>query len=135
MAELGTFLTKDEVRREIRQFFDNPLEVVWIWPCINFIPPDGRQKMDELCTTKEEVARKVQQILDAGFHFTSELLRNVNQMAVYITGQVEDEEGEGAEEGDAALTLSGPGPQFFDAVDEMILEFKIPEDGVYRRWK
>jgi hypothetical protein len=136
MADLDEFLTP-EVTKDVRQFFDNPMETVWVWPCTNFIPPNARKVQDELCTTKEEVARKVQLILDAGFHFTGELLRSVNQMAIYITGQVEDGEGEGGEEGDAAITTSGPGRGFFDKVDEMILGFDLSkvEGGIYRRWK
>lgn len=134
MAELDAFL-KPEVTKDVRQFFDNPLETVWVIPVTNFIPPHGRQVQDEYCTPTEEVGRKAQLILDAGFKFTSEYLRMVNEMVFYITGQIQEAEDEPPEEGDAAILIGlKPGRAFFDKVDAWIMNFKIPENGIYRRW-
>jgi hypothetical protein len=134
MADLDEFL-KPVVIKDLRPFFENPLETVWVIPFTAFIPPNGDRRPDEYCTTRKEVGEKAQQILDAGFHFTSELLRSVNKMVFYITGQVQETEEDDPEEGDASMQMSGPGKQFFDTMDAWIMAFEIPEDGIYRRWK
>jgi hypothetical protein len=135
MADLDEFL-KPEVTRDAGDFFGE-LQTIWKIPGTMFVPPNGEKRFDEFVTNDKATADKAQQILDAGFTFTWEILRLVGQAAYYITGKCQWAADEEPEEEDAAIAVTGPGKQSIEAFNRMVLDFDLSkvEDGVYRRWK
>lgn len=130
MAELDEFLKP----RIVMDIAGDPPETVWKIPFTQFLLPNGCQRPMDHTTPYKDVGEKAQKILDAGFHFTCEIL-TTGDVAFYITGKVQDAEDEEPEEGDAAIALAFNGPQVPEKVAAMIREFNIPEDGIHRRWK
>ena len=108
----------------------------WKIPVTHYHPPHGRKSFDTQPTLHKDVAEKAQKILDAGFHFTFEILRMVNRGSFCIVGMMQYSADEEPEENDVAIVITNPDRSHLDAVDKCIRDFVLPEDGsnVVRRY-
>lgn len=104
-------------------------------PFKRFIPLTGRWELDYFASLDPDVIEKAQQILDKGFTFTAEPLRLVGKVSFTIEGPQQFEEGEEPEEQDVAIEVCDNGPSVVEAINKLIRDFVVPEDGVVRSWK
>lgn len=104
-------------------------------PFKRFVPPTGRWELDYYVSYEADVIEKAQQILAKGFTFTAEPLRLVGKVSFTIEGLQQFEEGEELEEQDVAIEVCDNGPSVVEAINKLIRNFVIPEDGVVRSWK
>jgi hypothetical protein len=131
MAELDEFI-KPRVEMDIDGDGEN-IETVWRVPFTQFLRPDGTPRAIKWTTPDKAVGEKAQAILDGGFHFTCEELMT-GAVVFYITGLVQDTPDEDPEEGDAAIVVCMNGPAVPAKVAKMITDFRIPTDGVHKRY-
>jgi len=135
MTELRSELTLNELsdRRHVVTIKIGHMRQYLI-PFTEYKLPNGRQVDMDFPCYGDDLAEKAQAILDAGFRFDIEILRN-GIVSATIGGQKQWEEGDEPEDGDVAMLLFPNGPDVPRNIRKLIMAFNIPEDGVCRVWK
>lgn len=98
----------------------NEMESCWTIPFTQFILPDGRRKPNPYLCFDEDVSKKAQLILDAGFDFEIEVLSTGAVHGTITMNACNNYEG------DNASFISPNGPAVVDKINGMIQDFEIP---------
>ncbi len=87
-------------------------------PFTQYLMPDGRKSL-QLIDMDEETENKAQEILDAGYAFEMEMLRDYKTCSFSIFDPRRD--------CDVAMEIAVNGPPVLVAIKKLIMDFKLDE--------